>query len=152
MSDERARGRDAVNSRLPGTDADLASLREALDDLRGEIRLRFGRGARASSLRAGALSGPNWQAFALSLRRRLSTLGMNERSGEVDEFGMDEAALRRVRPLLDFLFERYWRIDLAGLEHLPQEGPCLIVANRSGLLPYDGLLLCHAIERTWKEM
>ncbi len=147
MSDERASELDAAASPTPGADADLDLLRDALDDLRREIRQRFGRGARASCVRDGALSGPGWEAFAVSLRRRLSTLGMSERSGEVDEFGMDEVALRRARPLLDFLFERYWRVDLAGLENLPQQGPCLIVANRSGLLPYDGLLLCHAIER-----
>ena len=147
MSDERARELDAAGSQLLGADADLEVLREALDDLRCEIRQRFGRGARGSSIREGALSDLGWQELVLSLRRRLSTLGMSERSGEVDEFGMDEAALRRARPVLDFLFERYWRIDLAGLENLPRKGPCLIVANRSGLLPYDGLLLCHAIER-----
>ena len=73
---------------------------------------------------------------------------MCERSGEVDEFGMDEVVLRRARPLLDFLYDRYWRVDLAGIENLPDAGPCLLVANHSGLLPYDGLMLAHAIERS----
>jgi 1-acyl-sn-glycerol-3-phosphate acyltransferase len=147
MSDTPPRERDAAASRALGADADFEVLREALDDLRCEIRRRFGSGARGSSVRDRALSDRGWEEFVLSLRRRLSTLGMSERSGEVDEFGMDEVALRCARPLLDFLFERYWRVDLAGLENLPQKGPCLIVANRSGLLPYDGLLLCHAVER-----
>jgi 1-acyl-sn-glycerol-3-phosphate acyltransferase len=147
MSDENARELDAATSRAPGTEADLDTLREAFDDLRCEIRQRFGPDRRGASPRGDALPGSDWQAFALSLRRRLGTLGMTERSGEVDEFGMDEVALRRARPLLDFLFERYWRVDLAGLDNLPRQGPCLIVANRSGLVPYDGLLLCHAIQR-----
>ena len=81
------------------------------------------------------------------MRRRLSTLGMSARSVEVDEFGLDATALARARPLLDLLQDRYWRIDAAGLEHLPPRGPCLLVANRSGLLPYDGLMLAHVIER-----
>ncbi len=33
------------------------------------------------------------------------------------------------------------------LEHIPRQGPELLVANRSGLLPYDGLMLAHALER-----
>jgi 1-acyl-sn-glycerol-3-phosphate acyltransferase len=72
---------------------------------------------------------------------------MSERSGEVDEFGMDEVTLRRVHPLLDLLFDRYWRVEISGVERLPEVGPCLLVANRSGLLPYDGLMLAHGIER-----
>ena len=35
---------------------------------------------------------------------------------------------------------------MVGSENLP-EGPCLLAANRSGLLPYDGLMLSHAVER-----
>ena len=72
---------------------------------------------------------------------------MSERSGEVDEFGMDELVLRRVRPLLDLLYDHYWRVDVDGEQRLPEAGPCLLVANRSGLLPYDGLMLAHAVER-----
>jgi 1-acyl-sn-glycerol-3-phosphate acyltransferase len=72
---------------------------------------------------------------------------MSERSGEVDEFGMDPAALDGARGLFDFLYDRYWRVDLAGMGQLPAEGPVLLVANRSGLLPYDGLMLAHAAQR-----
>jgi 1-acyl-sn-glycerol-3-phosphate acyltransferase len=81
----------------------------------------------------------------------MSAFGMSERSGEVDEFGMDELVLRRVRPLLDLLHDRYWRVDVDGEERLPEAGPCLLVANRSGILPYDGLMLTHAVERARPE-
>ena len=126
----------------PG-DAELIAVREALADLRRELRARF----RPAGERAGDVRRIDWNEILTALRRRVSTLGMSERSGEVDEFGMDEAVLRRARPLLDFLYERYWRVDVAGVEHLPEKGPCLLVANHSGLLPYDGLMLAHAIER-----
>ena len=122
---------------------DLAVVREALDDLRREIRLRFGGGDHDSPAQHGIA----FDVLFDELRRRVSTLGMSERSGEVDEFGMDEVVLRRARPVFDFLYQRYWRVDLRGIENVPAEGPCLLVANRSGLLPYDGLLLAHAIER-----
>ena len=116
-------------------------LREALDGLRGEIRSRFPARQRAPVEKV------DWMALIQQIQRRVSTLGMSERSGEVDEFGMDEIVLRRVRPLLELLYERYWRIELHGIDQIPDTGPCLLVANRSGLLPYDGLMVSHAIWR-----
>ena len=118
-----------------------AELREALDGLRGEIRTRFPARQRAPVEKI------DWMSFIQQIQRRLSTLGMSERSGEVDEFGMDEIVLRRARPLLDLLYEHYWRIELHGIDQIPDAGPCLLVANRSGLLPYDGVMVSHAIWR-----
>ena len=118
-----------------------AELREALDGLRGEIRIRFPARQRAPVEKV------DWMALIRQIQRRVSTLGMSERSGEVDEFGMDEIVLRRMRPLLEFLYEHYWRIELHGIDQVPDAGPCLFVANRSGLLPYDGLMVSHAIWR-----
>ena len=121
-------------------------LRRALDDLRCVIRTRF------LAAPVAEPSEPSEPAVDLeglwnSARRRLGTIGMSEHSAEVDEFGMDDEALRRIEPLLDFLVERFWRVDLRGLENLPAEGPCLLVANRSGLLPWDGLMLAHVLKR-----
>ncbi|TMA23068.1 MAG: acyl-phosphate glycerol 3-phosphate acyltransferase, partial [Deltaproteobacteria bacterium] len=76
---------------------------------------------------------------------------MRERSGDVDEFCMDEEALRALRPLLDFLFDRYWAVRVGGIEHLPEQGPCLLVANAAGILPYDALMIAHAVERARAE-
>jgi 1-acyl-sn-glycerol-3-phosphate acyltransferase len=122
---------------------ELEELERALVSLREEIRARFPEEQRE----APPWERVDWPALYQDLRRRLSTLGMVERSGEVDEFGMDEVELQRFRPLFDFLYDRYWRVDLAGTEFVPESGPCLLVANRSGLLPYDGLMLAHALER-----
>ncbi len=118
-----------------------AELREALDGLRGEIRKRF------PAREQVPVEKVDWMALFQQIQRRLSTLGMSERSGHVDEFGMDEVVLRRARPLLDLLYDRYWRIELHGIDQVPDAGPCLFVANRSGLLPYDGLMVSHAIWR-----
>ncbi len=122
------------------------ALRQALDDLRHEIRARFSASRDESALLASELDRIDWMKLFQTIRRRASAVGMSERSGEVDEFGMDEVVLRRVRPLLDLLQDRYWRIEIHGLERVPPS-PCLLVANRSGLLPYDGLMLSHAIAR-----
>ncbi len=124
-------------------DGEGEELQAALDALRSEIRARFS----APAVELPSLQGIDWEGIYTEIRRRASTFGMSERSGEVDEFGMDEVVLNRTRPLLELLYERYWRVDLQGLDQLPEKGPCLLVANRSGLLPYDGLMLSHGIER-----
>ncbi len=118
-----------------------AELRDALDGLRGEIRARF------SARQRTPVEKIDWMALIQQIQRRVSTLGMSERSGEVDEFGMDEIVLRRARPLLELLYEHYWRVELHGIDQIPDAGPCLLVANRSGLLPYDGLMVSHSIWR-----
>jgi 1-acyl-sn-glycerol-3-phosphate acyltransferase len=133
-------GLDERREPEPETGDDLT---QALEALGREIRARFpshgGEPARATI---------DWDALYADVRRRFGTFGMSERSGEVDEFGMDEVVLRRARRVLDLLYDQYWRVSLAGVENLPASGPCLIVANHSGLLPYDGLMLAHGIERS----
>jgi 1-acyl-sn-glycerol-3-phosphate acyltransferase len=122
-------------------EAELDELRSALEDLRREIRARFPASGSVET------QGIDWVALFDELRRRLSTLGMVERSGVVDEFGMDEVVLDRSRRLLDFLFDRYWRVEVDDADAVPVPGPNLLVANHSGLLPYDGLMLAQALER-----
>lgn len=127
-----------------GTDAQRKALREAFGDLRREIRTRFPSAPAPAREGAGSVG---WERTLLDLPRRLATLGMRERSVAVDDFGLDEAALASARPVLDLLFDRYWRVAVGGDAHLPASGPALLASNRSGLLPWDGLMLAHAVER-----
>lgn len=73
--------------------------------------------------------------------RQWGRLGMRSRSEEVDDFGLDPSYEARLLPLLDFLYRRYFRVEAAGLEHIPATGRCLVVANHSGTLPLDGVML-----------
>ncbi len=124
-------------------DADQEALDEALASLGREIRTRF----TEREVRPAPWGEVDWPALYDELRRRFARFGVAERSGEVDEFGMDDAVLAQQRPLFDFLFDTWWRCDFAGHDAVPHEGPVLFVANRSGLLPYDGLMLSHALGR-----
>jgi 1-acyl-sn-glycerol-3-phosphate acyltransferase len=117
----------------------------ALRDLRREIRARVH--VPAESAETEIAPEFDWRRAFDELRHRLGTFGMVERSGEVDEFGMDEVTLDRSRTLLDFLMDRYFRVEVHGLDAIDPERANLLVANRSGLLPYDGLMLAHAVER-----
>jgi 1-acyl-sn-glycerol-3-phosphate acyltransferase len=66
-------------------------------------------------------------------------------SEEVDEFGFDRKFTETLRPLFEFLYTVWWRVEATGLEHVPGEGAGLVVANHSGVLPYDGLMINVAI-------
>jgi 1-acyl-sn-glycerol-3-phosphate acyltransferase len=122
----------------PQMPSEGASLAEALDALREGIRERLPVGGERL----------DWMQLYEALRRRMGSAGMRSLSAEVDEFGMDSAALERAEPWLDALFDRWWRVEVSGAEDLPAARPNLFVANHSGFLPWDGLMLCHALSRS----
>ena len=127
---------------------ELEALHLALRDLRREIRTRTGELRGPVSEATGTLPAEfDWLAVLQELRRRLGSFGMVERSAEIDEFGMDAITLERTRLLLDFLMDRYFRVEVLGLDAVDPDVPNLLVSNHSGLLPYDGLMLSHAVER-----
>jgi len=66
-------------------------------------------------------------------------------SEEVDEFGRDAKFTDTIRPLLEFLYTVWWRVEPAGVENVPAEGPALVVANHSGVLPWDGVMITLAL-------
>ena len=60
---------------------------------------------------------------------------------EVDEFGFDAELTDEIfLPLLRPLAEKWFRVDVRGVENIPEDGGALIVANHSGTLPLDGLV------------
>ena len=81
------------------------------------------------------------------LLRLVGRLRMRHRSEVVDDFGADPKVEERVSPLVDFLYERYFRVSVEGAANVPERGRCLLVSNRSGLLPWDAVMIKAAIER-----
>ena len=64
----------------------------------------------------------------------------------VDDFGYDAAFHARLAPLLHALYAHWWRVEAAGLEHVPLAGRLLLVGNHSGgLFPYDGVMIAEAL-------
>jgi 1-acyl-sn-glycerol-3-phosphate acyltransferase len=70
-----------------------------------------------------------------------------ERPQDLPDGGHDPNFLEQTAPLLEFLWSRYFRIRLLGLENVPDEGAALLVANHSGGIPYDGTMLLYGIHR-----
>lgn len=71
--------------------------------------------------------------------------GLRSRAEEVDEFGLDRNLDAKLRPLLDFVYRRYFRIQTSGIDHVPSEGRAVVVGNHSGSIPIDGLMLRAAM-------
>src|SRR3954468_5958003 len=94
--------------------------------------------------------------FPIDLRRRLPlegvwrrwrSLAMWGRSDVVDDFGRDPRATARWEWLFEFLYSRWFRVQATGLEHIPEHGRALLVANHAGTLPYDSAMVMHAVRR-----
>ncbi len=64
---------------------------------------------------------------------------------DTDEWGLDWEFVDAVLPILRFLYRTYWRVEATGLENIPGEGRALLVANHSGQLPWDGMMVGTAI-------
>lgn len=64
---------------------------------------------------------------------------------EVDSYGMDRELIEVVRPFLTFMYRTWWRINTEGLEHLPDSSRALMVANHSGVLPWDSVMITTAV-------
>lgn len=61
---------------------------------------------------------------------------------EVDQFGFDpELNSAVLMPAALALYRNWFRVQARGLQHIPDAGPALIVANHSGVLPLDAIML-----------
>lgn len=64
----------------------------------------------------------------------------------VDEFGFDPHLTNAIfLPLLRVFFNSWFRVEVSGIENLPETGAALVVANHAGVLPFDGLMTQVAV-------
>lgn len=103
-----------------------------------------GAGGGAFGAVAGRVLGADWDRRLASglafLRRRVTG------EYEVDEFGYDAELTDKVlMSLLRPLYERYFRVEVRGVENIPAEGGALVVSNHSGTLPLDALMTQVAV-------
>lgn len=91
-----------------------------------------------------------WKGIGLVLRYQLdANADMVKRRWRgdyaVDEFGLDYELLDLAKPLLLFMYRKYWRVEAIGLENVPDSGRALLVCNHSGVLPWDGAMVGSAL-------
>ena len=125
------RGGDPRTGVRRGADAQAAASRPAT-------------GCRRSSTPPRELFGDQWEPqlarFLAFLRRRVT--------GDyvVDEYGFDQEITERffmtaLRPIA----QKWFRIEVRGIENIPSEGGALVVSNHSGTIPVDGLMTMVSI-------
>ncbi|MBV9952817.1 MAG: acyltransferase family protein [Acidimicrobiia bacterium] len=68
------------------------------------------------------------------------------RRSDVDEWGRSEHMRQLAHRLYRPLYEKYFRVEWEGLEHIPTEGGALLVSNHAGAIPSDAPAIMHGIE------
>jgi 1-acyl-sn-glycerol-3-phosphate acyltransferase len=91
-----------------------------------------------------------WRGISMVLRYQVDEIvGIIQRRmrGEytTDDFGMDQELVDLVRPFSAFMYRTYWRVTASGLEHVPSDGPALLLANHGGVLPWDSMMIATAV-------
>lgn len=62
-----------------------------------------------------------------------------------DPWGYNENSAKLALGAMKWLYDRYFRVTAHGLEHIPAQGRLLVIANHSGQLPMDGVLIGTAL-------
>jgi len=122
----------------------LRALEEEIARLRGEAQARTG-GEGALVALARVLQAGRGAARWENVARLMGAFYFARHSEEVDEFGFDPRFTEAVRPLFEFLYTVWWRVETVGIENVPGDGPGLVVANHSGVLPWDGVMINLAV-------
>ena len=66
-------------------------------------------------------------------------------AGAEEDYGLDHSFRERAEPLFRFLFEKYWRVEVEGMEHVPGTGGAILAGNHSGGLPFDATMVAYAL-------
>ena len=134
-------------------------LRSTIDFSPEQVRfLQYGRVADTTAACQRLGFTPKWSS--LEAFRDFATSRLGARPGEdgdflarrlagdyrVDEFGHDpELVDHLLAPLLRPLYQRWWRVQTLGLEHVPSSGAALVVGNHAGTLPFDAMMVALAL-------
>lgn len=98
----------------------------------------------AAGIAIGQRLGVDWQGPV----EELADYAVSRFTGDyaVDEFGFDpEFTERIVLPVLRLLADKWFRLEVRGLENVPLEGSALLVSNHAGALPLDALVVHSAV-------
>jgi 1-acyl-sn-glycerol-3-phosphate acyltransferase len=64
---------------------------------------------------------------------------------QVDDWGRSERVFEAIEPLLDFYYQHWFRVEVEGIENVPDTGGALLVSNHSGALPPDAPMIMQAL-------
>jgi 1-acyl-sn-glycerol-3-phosphate acyltransferase len=72
---------------------------------------------------------------------RTQALVVHDNEFGFDPFGLSRDHVRGAARVARWLYRYYFRASARGIEHIPPRGRVLFVANHSGQLPFDGLVI-----------
>ncbi len=73
------------------------------------------------------------------LEDRIDRLGIELNSAGFDRWGLHPDTLRKFAPYLYFLYKKYFRVETAGIDQIP-EGRVLFIGNHGGQVPLDAMM------------
>jgi hypothetical protein len=62
----------------------------------------------------------------------------------LDAFGFSRDYLKGIAPMGLFMYRKWFRVEVSGIENVPDSGPAIIVPNHSGQIPLDGFMIMLA--------
>lgn len=148
-------GDGALHDGTTGTGDDTARAGAARDGAAGAGAARDG-SARGDGAARGDATGPGTDDGGAAARAerladalaQLVLLFRRRASGDytVDDYGFDRQFTEDVfLPALRPLAETWFRLEVTGTEHLPATGPVLVVANHSGVVALDALVVMLSV-------
>jgi 1-acyl-sn-glycerol-3-phosphate acyltransferase len=75
------------------------------------------------------------------LRRRVAGAALADAGHGYDRLGLSREGVLSAALATSFLYERWFRVESIGFDHVPRSGPVILAANHSGMLPLDGAML-----------
>ncbi len=91
---------------------------------------------------ASLLISGSWRTPPEEIERRFQILMQSKNLSEygVDAFGFSPHTIKGVIPYLEFLHKVWFRAEVHDAQRVP-DGRCLVIANHSGQLPFDGAVI-----------
>jgi len=80
-----------------------------------------------------------------ALENRTKALTVRQNEYGFDPFGFNRESLKYAIPFARFIYRRYFRAEVHNIDNVPAAGRVLLVANHSGQLPFDGLVIASAM-------
>jgi len=76
-----------------------------------------------------------------NLRDNLDVLCPSRNDYGYDPFGFNPDYLKYLLPFATLLYRKYFRAEVFDIERVPEQGRVLLIANHSGQIPFDGLMI-----------
>ncbi len=80
-------------------------------------------------------------------RVRLEEVRIADAGHGFDPFGLNIDGVALGLTVTRFLYERWFRVESRGIEHVPRAGGAILAANHSGTLPFDAAMIWADVAR-----